>query len=511
MNDQHFHYGYFIKAAATIAQYEPNTTWVNQWGPMVEMLIKNCANWDRTDHSFPFLRFHDVYAGHAWASGFSGGLKGNNQESSSEALNFTSAVMLWGINTGNTAIRDLGIFLYATETEATRQYWFDEDNVVFPAGYGRTVAGQVWGYGVEYRTWFGPSGVPSWNSVYPQEIHGIQLIPMTGGHLYLGLNPTYAASNYAEMVANNGGPETRWLETFWMYQSFFDPASASAKFDANEASYLPKDGESKAHTYHWIHNLDSMGTVDGSVTADVPTYAVFTKNDCKHYVVYNPPGFTEGNPYAAAKTVHFSDGQSFFVPQDTLIVFMHCSNPLPVQIIDFYASNFHDQYALLQWTTVTEINSDYFEVQRSEDGFNWESIGKVTAADNSNAIINYSYQDKYPNSGVNYYRIREVGLNKTDQYTDVRTVAFNVQNTIKVIIDDPDKVINLYVHHMGKVRDANFVMYDVLGKVVVNENKELQDGMNIISISTRYISPGMYIIKINSEDIFIEKAVVGGH
>jgi len=508
MNDQHFHYGYFIKAAATIAQYEPDYTWVNKWGPMVEMLIKNCANWDRSDHRFPFLRFHDAYEGHAWASGFSGGLKGNNQESGSEALNFTSAVMLWGINTGNTTIRDLGIFLHTTEVEATRQYWFDEDNIVFPAAYDRTVAGQVWGYGVEYRTWFGPGGVPSWNGVFPQEVHGIQLIPMTGGHLYLGLNPTYAADNYAEMVANNGGPETRWLETFWMYQSFFDPAAASVKFDANEASYAPKDGESKAHTYHWIHNLDSMGTIDGSVTADVPTYSVFTKDDCKHYVIYNPPGFAQGNPYAAAKTVHFSDGQSFFVPEDTLIVFKHCTDALPVQLISFNASNYQDQFALLEWTTASEINTDYFEVQRSAEGFNWQSIGKVAAAGNSNSFLNYSYMDKNPNTGVNYYRIREVDFNKNDQFTDVKTVAFHFENTIKVIIDNPDKTIEIYVHQVGKAGEVNVVIYDVLGKVMVNESKTLKEGMNKIRFQATRFSPGMYILKINSGNVHIEKAVV---
>src|SRR5262249_39545955 len=86
MNDHHFHYGYYIFAAATVAQYDP--AWAKKWGSFVELLIKDADNWDRSDTRFPFLRYFDPYAGHSWATGTTFFPEGNNEESSSEDANF---------------------------------------------------------------------------------------------------------------------------------------------------------------------------------------------------------------------------------------------------------------------------------------------------------------------------------------------------------------------------------------------------------------------------------------
>jgi len=56
LNDHHFHYGYFLHAAAQIALRDPQWASRDNWGAMVELLIKDIANWDRNDTRFPFLR-----------------------------------------------------------------------------------------------------------------------------------------------------------------------------------------------------------------------------------------------------------------------------------------------------------------------------------------------------------------------------------------------------------------------------------------------------------------------
>jgi len=65
-----------------------------------------------------------------------------------------------------------------------------------------------------------------------------------------------------------------WKDIQYMYYALYDPAAAKNMW--NE-SIVPEDGESKAHTYHWICNLDSLGLPDFSVTADTPLYSVFNK------------------------------------------------------------------------------------------------------------------------------------------------------------------------------------------------------------------------------------------
>ena len=289
INDHDFHHGYWLMAAATVANFDNTWAQSSNWGGMIELMIRDAACWDRNNSLFPFLRCMDAYAGHSWASGHSGFAAGNNQESSSEAMNFNTGIILWGSATGNTEIRDLGIFLYVNQAAAINQYWFDVDNAVFPTGFDYETVGILWDNGGAYATWWSPE---------PEEIHGINYLPFTGGSLYLGHNPSYVIRNYNSIVRQNGGEEDFWQDIIWNYQAFADPAVAINKFE--NRSFTPEDGESLAHIYHWLYNLESLGNVETGITSDFPTYAVFNNNNILTYVAYNPG--------PSDRTVYFSNG-----------------------------------------------------------------------------------------------------------------------------------------------------------------------------------------------------------
>lgn len=297
LNDHHFHYGYYVVAAATVAQFDPAWAANSAYGGMVNTVIKDAANWDRTDTRFPFLRDFDIYAGHDWASGHGSFGAGNNQESSSEGMNFAAGLILWGQATGNTTVRDLGIYLYTTQASAIQNYWFDNDDEAFPAAFGHSTVGMVWGDGGAYATWF---------SAEPEMIQGINLLPSTAGHLYLGYDPAYIARNLAELQTNNGGPATVWKDIIWEFQALADAPTALSQFRAQAGSYAVEEGESRAHTFYWLKNLSTLGTVDRSVTADTPLHAVFVKNGVRTHQAANMSG--------SAITVHFSDGTNLAVP-----------------------------------------------------------------------------------------------------------------------------------------------------------------------------------------------------
>ncbi|MFD8599272.1 glycosyl hydrolase [Kitasatospora sp. NPDC059646] len=297
LNDHHFHYGYFVQAAATVARYD--TAWAadSQWGGMVKLLAKDAANTDRADARFPWLRNFDPYAGHGWASGHAGFAAGNNEESSSESLNFGAGLLLFGAATGDTALRDLGVYLYTTEANSVQQYWFDADHRVFPAAFQHATAGMVWGSGAAYSTW--------WTAA-PGMIHGINFLPVTSGSLYLARRRDDLAANLAELKSNNGGAFTDWRDLLWEAEALTDPAAAKADWDAGNAGYTPEEGESRAHTYHWVYDLAALGTLDPAATADTPTAAVFVNGATRTHVAHN---YT-----ATTRTVHFSDGYSLTVP-----------------------------------------------------------------------------------------------------------------------------------------------------------------------------------------------------
>ncbi|MDA7857869.1 glycosyl hydrolase [bacterium] len=279
LDDHHFHYGYFVYASAILAMYD--SSFINDYGGMVELLIRDYNSPYRNDLMFPFLRCFDIYEGHSWANGYGGGFddSGCDQESTSEAINSWVGMYLWGLATNNKTYRDAGVYGYVTEISSVKEYWFDEEGDVFHADYrdgGNIMASLVWGGKYEHSTWF---------STEPECIHGIQWIPVTPASLYLGYNLTYAESNYDAMVIENGGDENQWHDIIWKYQSLFDPTEVVMKYDENKTA---DDGNTWAETYNFIQNMKSLGTVDTSVYADAPSYAVFTKSGERTYIAYNP-------------------------------------------------------------------------------------------------------------------------------------------------------------------------------------------------------------------------------
>ncbi len=292
LNDHHFHYGYFLRAAAEIARRDPAWAADAQWGGMVKLLIRDIADPDRKDARFPFLRNFDPYAGHSWASGHARFGDGNNQESSSEAMNAWTGLILWGEATGDADLRDLGIYLYTTEMNAIDEYWFDVHGDNFPKGYTPSVVTMVWGGKGANGTWF---------SAKPEMVHGINWLPVQGGSLYLGRHPDYVEKNYAALVKENGGANwTAWADLIWMYRALDDPADAMKQLEAAGDRFPVEGGNSRANTVHWIDSLNALGRVDADVTADYPLYAVFQKGKKRTYCVYNMRD--------EARTVAFSDG-----------------------------------------------------------------------------------------------------------------------------------------------------------------------------------------------------------
>jgi endoglucanase Acf2 len=289
LNDHHFHYGYFIGAAAAITQRNPK--WTEQFKPFIDMLVKDVANWDRSDKNFPFMRHMDVYAGHSWANGPAHFDAGNNEEASSEDTNCSIGIILWGEATGRKDIRDLGIFLLTNQIAAAEQYWFNVDRENFPKGFNHHQVGMVWGAGAKYDTWFDRD---------PALIHGINYLPFTGGSLYLGRHPKFVRSAFDEIKIESKGSMYQWRDYMIMYLALTNPKEALDMFE-EDTHFEPEFGNTLANTYDWVAKLNTIGGhVDPSVTCDYPLYAVFKAGQSRSYMAYNGTG--------KPLTMHCSDG-----------------------------------------------------------------------------------------------------------------------------------------------------------------------------------------------------------
>jgi endoglucanase Acf2 len=309
MNDHHFHYGYWIRAMAEIALRDPAWAARGKWGDMVDLLIKDIAFPERGKAEFPFLRNFDPYEGHSWASGIGLGEHGNNQESSSEALNAWTGLVLWGEVQGDAALRDLGIWLLVTETEAVKHYWFDLHKLVFAPEYKNVDVSMVFGAKYAHNTWWIDD---------PRQITGINLLPMTTVSTYFASHPDYIRKNLAALKdeqkiwADRGkkvDPADIWQDIFAKYLALADPVAALAAWDRWGAVEL---GDSRTHTLHFLLSLADLGAPDTSVTADTTLYQVFKRPDGQRsYLAFNAG--------KAPLAVRFSDGRQLDVPPGRLV------------------------------------------------------------------------------------------------------------------------------------------------------------------------------------------------
>jgi len=332
LNDHHFHYGYWIQAAAQIALRDPQWAEDSQWGGMVTELIHDIANPVRGDSRYPFLRAFDPYEGHSWASGtvphqentaknWSGG---NNQEASSEAINAWAGLILWGEATGDTEIRDLGIYLYTQEVEAANSYWLNLYGDLDNPAYGNVDVSRVWGGGYDHSTWWTED---------PIQTHGINMLPITGASMYLGKDPDYVQTNFDAIwteyalwdgdggMFNKEEVRVRWQDIVSEYLAFTDPDAALERWKDTNLSDDPVNGvdpalgiefgESRAHTYHHMKTLQLFGQPDFSVHPIGHALGlVFNKNGEKIYVAYNSADTT--------RTLAFSDGMGIEVAANSL-------------------------------------------------------------------------------------------------------------------------------------------------------------------------------------------------
>ncbi|PGH19873.1 hypothetical protein AJ80_03792 [Polytolypa hystricis UAMH7299] len=170
-NDHHFHYGYFIYAAAIMGQLDKS--WLDANKDWVNTLVRDAANSVPNDELFPFSRGFDWFHGHSWAKGLFESFDGKDQESTSEDTLFAYAIKMWGKTIGDASMQARGDLMLAILARTLRNYFLmDSKNVNHPKDFiANKVTGILFENKVDHATYFGA------NLEYIQGIHMLPLIP----------------------------------------------------------------------------------------------------------------------------------------------------------------------------------------------------------------------------------------------------------------------------------------------------------------------------------------------
>lgn len=211
----------------------------------------------------------------------------------------------------------------------------------------------------------------------------------------------------------------------------------------------------------------------------------------------NQPLTNNTNVFICRSTGSTTSGGSDF---GSASVFTDCSDcsatPLPVELAYFKGKRYR-QTTLLSWQTLSELNNDYFEIQKSSDAINFRTISpKIPGAGTSYQIHHYQWRDNRPNQGINYYRLKQVDIAQDEKRPEIqysKTIAINFSEANPQFDLYPSLAkdyIQLVTQHVSE--SSPIVITNMLGQVVerilVKEDtqqldvREYQKGIYIVSV-----------------------------
>ena len=174
--------------------------------------------------------------------------------------------------------------------------------------------------------------------------------------------------------------------------------------------------------------------------------------------------------------------------------------PLPVDFLNITATQKGGAVAI-NWSTASENNNSYFDVEKSIDGSNFTTINSVKGAGNSSTLKNYGSYDAKPVAGYNYYRIRQVDFDGKFKFSDVVKVNISFDKTGVSVLTNPF-VNNITVDFVSPANQRlNVKLTDISGKLIATEFWNISKGSSRVVFSkVTNLKSGMYIFIVTDND-----------
>lgn len=170
--------------------------------------------------------------------------------------------------------------------------------------------------------------------------------------------------------------------------------------------------------------------------------------------------------------------------------------PLPIELLSFDAQLNSQRIVDLTWITASELNNDYFTIERSSEGNNWNELSEIDGAGTSTTTLNYFDQDRNPIIGTTYYRLKQTDFNGYYTYSDIRAVSIDVTNEIRIY---PNPTSNIFQIE-GSVDELSVVMiFDGLGRDITGEMTITKLSENQFKIDSSELANGVYSIRTKTQ------------
>jgi hypothetical protein len=267
--------------------------------------------------------------------------------------------------------------------------------------------------------------------------------------------------------------------------------------------YITQSDFDAYNVYATANGWPLLPTSGNNGDPNVPNIRV-TKTDANGTVVYTPAMFWNGNVWEATLSIaSFSEFR------------FHSANPgnaaLPVMITTFSGQKMENS-DLLSWSTSSENNNQYFEVQHSTNGMDFQTIAKVNSKavnGNSQTALNYKAVHENPVPGHNYYRLTQVDIDgKINVHAKVLDIIWGNNGSTVSIYPNPAKdVLNIDLF-ATRTQNTSIKLMDMSGRLVKQIQLRSEAGMNQVKVDLRELAEGIYTVQVIANDELISVSKV---
>ena len=170
------------------------------------------------------------------------------------------------------------------------------------------------------------------------------------------------------------------------------------------------------------------------------------------------------------------------------------SAPLPIELVSFNVHQTEDLKVRIDWQTASEINNDFFTIERSIDAINWEELKNIEGAGNSVQLINYSTIDEKPIWGISYYRLKQTDFDGQYSYSKIESINIDrLADSQVTIFPNPTNnriTINGDKRELEQIRIFNMHGKELTNSINIQKVSRTESIINLGKLTT-----GLYYIK----------------
>ncbi len=167
--------------------------------------------------------------------------------------------------------------------------------------------------------------------------------------------------------------------------------------------------------------------------------------------------------------------------------------PLPIELASF-ETRVEDENVVITWSTVSEINNDFFTIERSENGNYWTAIDSMYGAGNSTQLLHYQYVDQYPIVGLSYYRVKQTDYDGQFSYSPVKSVHLQQLQQPDLLLF-PNPTSKFLTIESGENKTSTLAIVNKMGEDVSHLIKVFSQSKHNIVIDVSALGSGIYVIK----------------